>query len=220
MEKLILKLNSNSQIHGILCQLPLPASLNEDAIIQTISPKKDVDGLNPFNVGLLASGKTHFVPCTPLGVLQILYDLNIDLSGQHVVMLGRSNLVGRPLSLLLSNKGIDCTITLCHSRTKNMQSLTKQADILIVAIGKPHFVTKDMVREETIIIDVGINRIEDSTAKKGYKICGDVDFENILPICSQITPVPGGVGLMTVAMLMLNTINAARLQNGLQFLKI
>ena len=220
LEELIVNLNNDEKIHGILCQLPLPSNLNEDSVIQTISPQKDVDGLNPFNVGLLASGKAHFVPCTPLGVLQMLYDLNTDLAGQHVVILGRSQLVGRPLSLLLSQKGIDCTVTLCHSQTKNLSAMTKQADILIAAIGKPNFVTQEMVKTNAIVIDVGINRVDDSANKKGYRICGDVNFDQVLPICSQITPVPGGVGLMTVAMLMFNTVNAARLQNKLDLLQI
>ena len=220
LEELIVKLNNDETIHGILCQLPLPSGLSEDSVIQTISPQKDVDGLNPFNVGLLASGKARFVPCTPLGVLQMLHNLNIDLIGQHVVILGRSHLVGRPLSLLLSQKGIDCTVTLCHSQTKNLPSITKQADILIAAIGQAHLITQDMVKQGAVVIDVGINRVEDATSKKGYRICGDVDFEQVLPICSQITPVPGGVGLMTVAMLMFNTINAARLQHHLDLLTI
>ncbi len=220
LEELIVSLNNNPSIHGILCQLPLPSGLNADSVIQTISPQKDVDGLHPFNVGLLASGKACFVPCTPLGVLQMLMNLDVDLAGQHVVILGRSQLVGRPLSLLLSQKGTDCTVTLCHSRTKALASVTRQADILVAAMGKPHFVAKEMVKSHTVVIDVGINRVDDATSERGYRICGDVDFEGVLPICSKITPVPGGVGLMTVAMLMFNTVNAARVQNGLDLLTI
>ncbi len=215
LEDLIQTLNRDSQVNGILCQFPLPGDLNEEYVILKIAPDKDVDGLHPMNAGLLAMGRPKFISCTPFGVLQLLKRSKCDTRGKHVVVLGRSNLVGRPVSALLSQKGLDATVTVCHSRTQNLKEMTKQADILIAAIGKPEFVTGDMVKEGAVVIDVGTNRVDDANHPKGYRLCGDVLFAEVEPKASKITPVPGGVGPMTIAMLMYNTVNAARIQNGL-----
>ena len=220
LEGLVKKLNEDSNIHGILCQFPLPQGLNEERVIHTISTDKDVDGLHPFNVGLLATGKPRFISCTPWGVMQLLKHAGIDTEGKHAVVLGRSNLVGRPLSILLSEKYANCTVTVCHSRTKNLASVTSQADILVAAIGRPEYVTADMVKPGAVVIDVGINRIEDPSAAKGSRLVGDVAFETAAEKAEAITPVPGGVGPMTIAMLMANTVNAARIQNGLEPMEI
>ena len=220
LEGPVKKLNEDSSVHGILCQFPLPQGLNEERVIHTISTDKDVDGLHPFNVGLLATGKPRFISCTPWGVMQLLKHAGIDTEGKHAVVLGRSNLVGRPLSILLSEKSANCTVTVCHSRTKNLASVTSQADILVAAIGRPEYVTADMVKPGAVVIDVGINRIEDPSAAKGSRLVGDVAFETAAEKAEAITPVPGGVGPMTIAMLMANTVNAARIQNGLEPMEI
>ena len=220
LDGLVKKLNEDSSVHGILCQFPLPQGLNQERVIHTISTDKDVDGLHPFNVGLLATGKPRFISCTPWGVMQLLKHAGIDTEGKHAVVLGRSNLVGRPLSILLSEKSANCTVTVCHSRTKNLASVTSQADILVAAIGRPEYVTADMVKPGAVVIDVGINRIEDPSAAKGSRLVGDVAFETAAEKAEAITPVPGGVGPMTIAMLMANTVNAARIQNGLEPMEI
>ncbi len=220
LENLIHDLNNEPSVNGILNQFPLPIGLDESKIIHKISPEKDVDGLNPLNAGLIAMGQPSFISCTPYGVLQMLKRSNISTSGKNTVVLGRSNLVGRPIATLLSSKGWDSTVTVCHSRTKNLAVITSQADILIAAIGIPEFVTFDMIKEGAVVIDVGINSIEDQSKKSGTRLVGDVAFEEAQRKASLITPVPGGVGPMTIAMLMANTVNAARLQNGLPKLNI
>ena len=220
LENLVNDLNNDSSVHGILNQFPLPNGLDESRVIRKISPEKDVDGLNPLNAGLIAMGQPSFISCTPYGVLQMLKRSNISTSGKNAVVLGRSNLVGRPIATLLSSKGWDSTVTVCHSRTENLAEITSQADILIAAIGIPQFVTTDMVKEGSVVIDVGINSIEDPSKKSGTRLVGDVAFDEVQEKTSMITPVPGGVGPMTIAMLMVNTVNAARLQNGLSELEI
>jgi len=215
LETLIQSLNADPAVHGILCQFPLPEGLDEKKVIQTIAPEKDVDGLHPLNAGLIAMGAPKFIPCTPYGVLQMLKRSGISISGKNAVVLGRSNLVGRPIATLLSSKGWDATVTVCHSRTNDMAEVTSQADILIAAIGIPEFVKANMVKPGAVVIDVGINRIDDPSKDKGTRLVGDVAFEEVAAKSSFITPVPGGVGPMTIAMLMVNTVNAARWQNGL-----
>ena len=215
LETLIQSLNADPAVHGILCQFPLPEGLDEKKVIQTIAPEKDVDGLHPLNAGLIAMGIPKFISCTPYGVLQMLKRSGISTSGKNAVVLGRSNLVGRPIATLLSSKGWDATVTVCHSRTSDLAEVTSQADILIAAIGIPEFVKENMVKPGAIVIDVGINRIEDPNKAKGTRLVGDVAFEEVAAKTSFITPVPGGVGPMTIAMLMVNTVNAARWQNGL-----
>ena len=215
LETLIQSLNADPAVHGILCQFPLPEGLDETKVIQTIAPEKDVDGLHPLNAGLIAMGIPKFISCTPYGVLQMLKRSGISTSGKNVVVLGRSNLVGRPIATLLSSKGWDATVTVCHSRTSDLAEVTSQADILIAAIGIPEFVKANMVKPGAIVIDVGINRIDDPNKAKGTRLVGDVAFEEVAAKASFITPVPGGVGPMTIAMLMVNTVNAARWQNGL-----
>jgi len=215
LETLIQSLNADPAVHGILCQFPLPEGLDEKKVIQTIAPEKDVDGLHPLNAGLIAMGIPKFISCTPYGVLQMLKRSGISTSGKNAVMLGRSNLVGRPIATLLSSKGWDATVTVCHSRTSDLAEVTSQADILIAAIGIPEFVKANMVKPGAVVIDVGINRIDDPNKAKGTRLVGDVAFEEVAAKASFITPVPGGVGPMTIAMLMVNTVNAARWQNGL-----
>ena len=215
LETLIQSLNADPAVHGILCQFPLPEGHDEKKVIQTISPEKDVDGLHPLNAGLIAMGIPKFISCTPYGVLQMLKRSGISTSGKNAVVLGRSNLVGRPIATLLSSKGWDATVTVCHSRTSDMAEVTSQADILIAAIGIPEFVKANMVKPGAVVIDVGINRIDDPNKAKGTRLVGDVAFEEVAAKASFITPVPGGVGPMTIAMLMVNTVNAARWQNGL-----
>ena len=215
LEALIQRLNADPAVHGILCQFPLPEGLDEKKVIQTIAPEKDVDGLHPLNAGLIAMGIPKFISCTPYGVLQMLKRSGISTSGKNAVVLGRSNLVGRPIATLLSSKGWDATVTVCHSRTSDMAEVTSQADILIAAIGIPEFVKANMVKPGAVVIDVGINRIDDPNKAKGTRLVGDVAFEEVAAKSSFITPVPGGVGPMTIAMLMVNTVNAARWQNGL-----
>ena len=207
---LIKKLNQNPLFHGILVQLPLPKHINSNSVINAIAPHKDVDGFHPENAGLLAIGRPRFIPCTPKGIMRILQHYQIDLRGKHIVVLGRSNIVGRPISILtsLKTKGANGTTTLCHSGTPNIEEHTRNASIIIVALGVPGFLTSDMVKDDTIVIDVGINRIDDDS-DKGYKLVGDVEWEGVSRKVSAITPVPGGVGPMTIAMLIENTIEAA-----------
>ncbi|WP_187107383.1 bifunctional methylenetetrahydrofolate dehydrogenase/methenyltetrahydrofolate cyclohydrolase FolD [Treponema pectinovorum] len=206
---LIDKLNDDPSIHGILVQLPLPKHIDEDKVITKIDPKKDVDGFHPVNVGNLVIGKKAFLPCTPHGIIVLLKEIGIETSGKHALVIGRSNIVGKPVSLLLSRKDINCTVTMCHTGTKNLKELTLQADIIVAASGHPHTVTGDMVKDGAVVIDVGVNRIPDSTKKSGFRLIGDTDFEQIKEKASFITPVPGGVGPMTIAMLMYNTLEAA-----------
>lgn len=200
---LIDSLNNNDKIHGILVQLPLPSHIEEKKVINSINPDKDVDGFHPISVGNMVIGQTSFLPCTPAGIMAMLKRYNIETSSKNVVVLGRSLIVGKPMANLLIEKGIDATVTVCHSRTADIKAYTSRADILIAAIGKAKFVNSDMVKDGAILIDVGMNRDEDGT------LCGDVDFEDVLPKVSKITPVPGGVGPMTIAMLMVNTFKSA-----------
>jgi methylenetetrahydrofolate dehydrogenase (NADP+)/methenyltetrahydrofolate cyclohydrolase len=209
---LIAKLNDDDKVHGILVQMPLPAHISEQKVLNAIDPEKDVDGFHPVNVGRLLNGEPGFVPCTPAACIEMLLRNGYDPAGKHVVVLGRSNIVGKPVAALLMQKamGGNATVTVCHSRTKNLAALTKQADILIAAIGIPEFVKSRMVKDGVIVIDVGINRIPDKTKKSGSRLVGDVDFKNVSKKARAITPVPGGVGPMTIAMLMKNTVEAAR----------
>ena len=206
----IKSLNENDDIDGILVQLPLPKHISEKKVITTISPAKDVDGFNPVNVGNMVLGFPTFISATPYGILLLLKHYNISLKGKHVVIIGRSNIVGTPLSILLSrnNEFGNATVTLTHSHTSDLFEVCRQADVLIAAIGKARFIKEDMVKKNAIVIDVGINRMEDNTKKRGYSLVGDVDFENVAPNCSHISPVPGGVGLMTIAALLKNTFKA------------
>ena len=199
---LIINLNNRKDIHGILLQSPIPKNLDIEEAFRTISPNKDVDGFNPFNVGKLVLGQDTFISCTPYGVMNLLEEYNIEIEGKNAVVIGRSNIVGKPMLQCLLNK--HATVTICHSKTKNLKEVTKNADILVAAIGKPRFVTNDMVKPGAVVIDVGINRDENG------KVCGDVDFENVKELAGYITPVPGGVGPMTVAMLMKNIVKAAK----------
>jgi methylenetetrahydrofolate dehydrogenase (NADP+)/methenyltetrahydrofolate cyclohydrolase len=207
---IINKYNNDSDFHGILVQLPLPKHIDENIVIETISPKKDVDGFSPTSIGNLVIGKDTFASCTPAGIQELLVRYNIETKGKHVVVLGRSNIVGKPITniMLQKNKHANSTVTICHSATPDISNFTKQADILIAAIGSPYFVKKEMVKEGAVVIDVGINRVEDSSLPKGYKLVGDVAYDEVAPLCSYITPVPGGVGPMTRAMLLLNTFKA------------
>ncbi len=207
------QLNGDSRVHGILVQLPLPPQINERLIIESVDPDKDVDGLHPFNMGKLVQGRPDFVPGTPAGIQQILLRNGHDPAGANVVICGRSDIVGKPTALLLMQRsdGANATVTVCHTRTKNMADITRQADILVAAMGRPRAITADMVKEGAVVIDVGINRVEDSSRKQGYRLEGDVDFEAVSEKASAITPVPGGVGPMTIAMLLVNTLTAARL---------
>lgn len=202
-------LNDDASVHGILVQLPLPAHINEEKIILAIKPEKDVDGFHPMNVGNLAIGKKAYLPCTPHGIVVLLEKMGIPTSGKNAVIIGRSNIVGKPLALLLLRKEINCTVTICHTGTKNIAEIARQADILIAATGKVHTVTRDMVKPGAVVIDVGVNRIPDSSKKSGFRLVGDCDFEDIKEIASYITPVPGGVGPMTIALLMMNTVESA-----------
>lgn len=207
---LISDLCDDDRFHGILVQMPLPKHMNETTIIRTINPKKDVDGFHPENIGLLVFGNPRFIPCTPKGIMRILQYYQIDPTGKHVVVIGRSNIVGRPISILMSLKQefSNATTTICHSATSDIPYFTRQADILIAAMGVPEFVKADYIKKDAVIIDVGINRVEDDS-EKGYSLVGDVDFDDVAEKASAITPVPGGVGLMTIAMLVENTVEAA-----------
>ena len=206
----IASLNADPGVDGILVQLPLPKQINEQKVIEAINPKKDVDGFHPSSAGKLVQGLPTFIPATPYGIMLMLAHFNIETKGKHAVVIGRSNIVGRPMSILLSSniKYGNCTVTICHSHTPNLKDICLQADILIAALGKPEFVKADMVKEGAIIIDVGITRVDDATAKKGFRIKGDVSFAEVAPKASAITPVPGGVGLMTIAGLLKNTLQA------------
>ncbi|MDY0149362.1 MAG: bifunctional methylenetetrahydrofolate dehydrogenase/methenyltetrahydrofolate cyclohydrolase FolD [Kiritimatiellia bacterium] len=207
-------LNGQEPIDGILVQLPLPDSAIEREVIEAIDPAKDVDGFHPLNIGRMVLGLPAFVPCTPAGVIEILRRADVPLAGAAVVVIGRSQIVGRPLSILLSQKGVDATVTLCHTQTKNLAQLTREADVIIVAAGRPGTLTADMVRADAVVIDVGVNRVPDSSKASGYRLVGDVDFEALVQKIAAITPVPGGVGPMTIAMLLRNTVNAARRRRG------
>ena len=206
-------LNKNPRFHGILVQLPLPTQVDELAVIESMAPDKDVDGLHPFNVGKLVQGRADFVPGTPAGIQQILLRSGHDPSGTNVVVCGRSDIVGKPMALLLMQPahGANATVTVCHTRTKNMEEITSQADILVAAIGSPNAITGDMVKEGAVVIDVGINRVTDDSRKRGYRLNGDVNFAEVSEKASAITPVPGGVGPMTIAMLLVNTLTATRI---------
>jgi methylenetetrahydrofolate dehydrogenase (NADP+) / methenyltetrahydrofolate cyclohydrolase len=208
--KIIDDLNQNPDIDGFIVQLPLPKQIDEQAVIMAIDPRKDVDGFHPMNVGRMAQGMPAYLPATPFGVLEMLKRYKIPTAGKQAVVVGRSNIVGTPLSILLSRKGWDCTVTLAHSRTKNLMEVCQTADILVAAIGIPRFIKAEMVKTGAVVIDVGINRIQDATAPKGSRLVGDVDFENVAPKTSFITPVPGGVGLMTVVSLLTNTLQASK----------
>ena len=206
-------LNKDPRFHGILVQLPMPPQIDERLIIESLDPTKDVDGLHPFNVGKLAQGRADFVPGTPAGIQQILLRNGHDPAGANVVVCGRSDIVGKPMALLLMQRadGANATVTVCHTRTKNLAEITRQADILVAAIGLPSTITADMVKEGAVVIDVGINRVDDTSQKRGYRLEGDVDFDAVSKKASAITPVPGGVGPMTIAMLLVNTLTATRL---------
>ncbi len=212
----IQELNENNDIDGILVQLPLPKHISEEKIINAILPEKDVDGFHPVNVGNMVLGFPTFISATPFGILLLLQYYHIDTAGKNVIVIGRSNIVGTPISILLSrnNKSGNATVTLCHSHTKNLAEICLQADIIIAAIGKPGFVTGDMVKKNAVVIDVGINRVKDETKKSGFALKGDVDFEDVSKQASYISPVPGGVGLMTIAALLMNTYNACIKRNA------
>jgi len=206
----ITKMNNDDDIDGILVQLPLPQQIDEKKIINLINPAKDVDGFHPINTGKLIQGIPTFIPATPYGIMLMLEHYNINTSGKHAVVIGRSNIVGRPMSILLSQNSPygDCTVTVCHSRTINLKEICLQADIIVAALGQPGFLTGDMIKENAIVIDVGINKVKDEQKKSGFSIRGDVAFDEVAAKCSYITPVPGGVGLMTIAALLKNTYNA------------
>lgn len=206
--KEIEKLNNDKSIDGFIVQLPLPKHINEQEVLLAVNPDKDADGFHPTNFGRMALGLEAFIPATPYGILELLTQYKIPTDGNHVVVIGRSDIVGRPISILLSQKPWNATVTLTHSRTQNLSKLTQEADIIIAALGIPNFLKAEMVKEGAVIIDVGITRVADTSAKKGFRIVGDVDFEQVKQKASYITPVPGGVGPMTIAMLMKNTLNA------------
>ena len=213
LESIIDRLNADATVHGILVQSPLPKHMDANTVVRRIAPHKDVDGFHPVNVGKLLIGeKDGFAPCTPAGVQELLVRYGVDTKGKEVVVVGRSNIVGKPMAALLvqSGEGADCTVTICHSRTRDLTFHTKRADIVIAAIGRPEMLTGDMIRPGAVVIDVGINRVSDASNAKGYKLVGDVHFESARQVASHITPVPGGVGPMTIAMLLKNTVRAAR----------
>lgn len=206
------KLNADTDVDGYIVQLPLPKHISEQKILLAIDPDKDVDGFHPCNVGKMVTGLPTYLPATPAGIVELLKRYHIPTQGKHCVVIGRSNIVGTPMSVLMSRKAeyADCTVTICHSRTPDIKEYTLQADILIVALGKPHFVTADMVKEGAVVVDVGIHRIASDKTKSGFRLAGDVDFENVAPKCSYITPVPGGVGPMTIVSLLQNTLKACK----------
>jgi methylenetetrahydrofolate dehydrogenase (NADP+)/methenyltetrahydrofolate cyclohydrolase len=213
------RLNADEAVHGILVQMPVPKQISAQAVIRRIKPQKDVDGFHPVNAGKVLIGDADgFAPCTPAGVQVMLIESGVDTSGKEAVILGRSTIVGKPMAALLiqTGKGANCTVTICHSRTNDLAAHTRRADILIAAIGKPEMVTADMVKPGAVVIDVGINRVDDPSAKKGYRIVGDVKFDEVRAVASKITPVPGGVGPMTIAMLLANTVRAAKLTKELE----
>jgi len=209
---LVEELNRRPEIHGILVQSPLPKHISEPDMVLKIDPAKDVDGFHPINMGKMLLGRPGFLPCTPLGIIRLLEEIGVNPQGKKVVILGRGNIVGKPLAAMLMQKwpGCNATVTVCHTGTADIAAETRRADIIIAAIGKARFVTPDMIKDRAVIIDVGVNRVDDPAHEKGYYICGDVDFEGCLPKASRITPVPGGVGPMTIAMLMFNTVRAAK----------
>lgn len=206
------KLNQDADVDGYIVQLPLPAHISEQKVLLAIDPDKDVDGFHPCNVGKMVTGLPTYLPATPAGIVELLKRYEIPTQGKHCVVIGRSNIVGTPMSVLMSRKDkyADCTVTICHSRTQNIKDYTLQADILIVALGKPHFVTVDMVKEGAVVVDVGIHRVPSDKTKSGFRLVGDVDFENVASKCSYITPVPGGVGPMTIVSLLQNTLKACK----------
>ncbi|HJW16940.1 MAG TPA: tetrahydrofolate dehydrogenase/cyclohydrolase catalytic domain-containing protein [Flavisolibacter sp.] len=212
---IIKDLNTDPDVHGILVQLPLPDHISPEEVINSIDPLKDVDGFHPNNVGRMVLGQPSFIPATPYGIMLMLEHYKIETKGKHAVVVGRSNIVGRPMSILLSGNSYpgNCTVTICHSHTKNVKEICLDGDIIIAALGRPGFITADMVKEGAVIIDVGITRVPDASRKSGYRLSGDVDFENVAPKCSYITPVPGGVGPMTIAALMKNTFRACALKH-------
>jgi len=215
---LIKKMNANPKINGILVQLPLPKSLDESEVLLTIDPDKDVDGFHPMNVGKMMVGEETFLPCTPHGIIQLLIRSGVTLEGARVVIVGRSNIVGKPLlnMLIQKNPKGNATVTVCHTRTKNLAEHTRQADIVVAAAGRPNTITADMVKEGAVVIDVGVNRVEDATKERGYRLVGDVDFEAVKEKASLITPVPGGVGPMTITMLLYNTVESAKRAAGIE----
>ena len=206
------KLNDDPDVDGFIVQLPLPKHISEEKVLNRINPDKDVDGFHPCNVGRMVLGLPTYLPATPAGIVELLTRYNIPTEGKHCVVVGRSNIVGTPMAVLMSRKAknANCTVTLCHSRTTNLKDITRQADILIVAIGVPHFLKEDMVKEGAVVVDVGIHRIPSETAKNGWKLVGDVDYDHVAPKCSYITPVPGGVGPMTIVTLLQNTLKACK----------
>ncbi|MDD7560101.1 MAG: bifunctional methylenetetrahydrofolate dehydrogenase/methenyltetrahydrofolate cyclohydrolase FolD [Porphyromonas sp.] len=211
------KMNEDDDLDGFIVQLPLPAQIDEQKVIEAVDPSKDVDGFHPINVGKLSIGLPGFVSATPAGIIELLRRYHIDTKGKHVVVLGRSNIVGKPVAMLLLHKGNpgDATVTICHSRTQNLSEITRTADIIIAALGQPEFVKEDMVKEGAVIIDVGTTRVPDASKKSGFRLSGDVDFAHVAPKCSFITPVPGGVGPMTIISLMKNTLISAKRRRGL-----
>ena len=206
----IARLNADPEIDGVLVQLPLPRGIDTKRVIEAISPEKDVDGFTPVNIGRMMIGDKCFLPCTPHGIVKLIEFAGMDLKGRHVVVIGRSNIVGRPLSVLLSMKGVDATVTLCHTATRDIASFTRTADAVVVAAGRPNTLTGDMIRKGAVVIDVGVNRVPDATSARGYRLVGDADFASCSRVASAITPVPGGVGPMTITMLLWNTLAAAR----------
>lgn len=215
---LVDKLNNDPKIHGILVQLPLPKPLDESEVLLRIDPDKDVDGFHPVNVGRMVIGEKAYLPCTPHGVVQLLARSNVDIAGAHVVIVGRSNIVGKPLANMLLQKApnANATVTICHTGTKDIAHHTRQADIVIAAVGRPNTITADMIRDNAVVIDVGVNRIDDATRPRGYRLVGDVDYDAVKEKARLITPVPGGVGPMTIAMLLHNTIESAKRHHGIQ----
>ena len=212
--KLIAELNADDSVHGILVQLPLPKHINEEKVTNAIDPKKDVDGFHPVNVGNLVTGGKGFLPCTPHGVLVLLKKAGIETNGKRAVVIGRSNIVGKPMTLLLSRRECNATVTMCHTGTKDLASITREADIIVVCTGHPHTLTADMIKEGAAVIDVGVNRIPDASKKSGFRLVGDADFDTVKEKASFITPVPGGVGPMTIAMLIYNTLESAERMIG------
>lgn len=209
---IVQQLNDNEDIDGFIVQLPLPKHIDDEKVTLAIDPRKDVDGFHPMNFGRMAQGLPAYIPATPYGIVQLLEHYNIATSGKHCVVVGRSNIVGTPMSILMSRKSKigNCTVTLCHSRTKDLKTETLRADIIIVAVGRPNYITADMVKDGVVVIDVGINRVEDASRKRGYRLVGDVDFKAVSQKASYITPVPGGVGQMTVTALLMNTLKASK----------
>lgn len=212
--KLIGELNADDAVHGILVQLPLPKHINEEKVTNAIDPKKDVDGFHPVNVGNLVTGGKGFLPCTPHGILVLLKKAGIETNGKRAVVIGRSNIVGKPMTLLLSRRECNATVTMCHTGTKDLASITREADIIVVCTGHPHTLTADMIKEGAAVIDVGVNRIPDASKKSGFRLVGDADFDTVKEKASFITPVPGGVGPMTIAMLIYNTLESAERMIG------